>query len=117
MQTPATRRLLKWVGWAVLVLALPVALMGALMPANQYQTALGVDALDCDGPMSVYLFALPALLVYGAGLVINALAWRKRVNMLVALVCAILCGVVAVNLTRTVVLDRQQAAECRAKSG
>ncbi|MDH7795132.1 MULTISPECIES: hypothetical protein [unclassified Beijerinckia] len=109
------RHRLKWLGWTVLVLGLPLALMGAVMPPNEYQAALGIDALDCDGPFNVYLFAVPALLIYGVSLVINGLAWRKRANLLLELVCAVLCALVIVNLTGAIVLDRAQEAACRLK--
>lgn len=54
--------------------ALPVALLAAALPVNSYR-AQGIKALDCDGPASVLLFAVPALLIYGAGAI---LLYRKR---------------------------------------
>jgi hypothetical protein len=52
--------------YLVLVAALPVAILAAALPANSYK-AQGIAALDCDGPISVFIIALPALLIYGAG--------------------------------------------------
>jgi len=106
---------LKWLGWAALILGLPLALMGAITPPNEYQATLGIDALDCDGPAGVYLFAVPALLIYGAGLVINGRAWRKGTNLLLALACAVLCIALGMNLARAVIVDRAQAAACSSK--
>ena len=108
-------RRLKWLGWAALLLGLPLALMGAITPPNEYRAALGIDALDCDGPFGVYLFAVPALLIYGVGLVINAQAWRRRTNLLLALVCVVLCLALAINLTRAGIVDHAQAAACSSK--
>lgn len=89
--------------------------MGAITPPNEYQAALGIDALDCDGPFGVYLFAVPALLIYGSGLVVNALAWRRRANLLAAIVCAVLCIALLMNVARAVILDRTQAVACNAR--
>ncbi len=62
--------------YLALITALPVALLATVLPVNSYQ-AEGIDALDCDGPASVLLFAIPALLIYGAGAI---LLYRKRIG-------------------------------------
>ncbi len=51
---------LRRLGFVVLVLALPLALFAMAMPPNEYK-AQGIDAVDCDGPISVYLFAISGL--------------------------------------------------------
>lgn len=99
-------------GYAILALGLPLALIAASLPANEYQDALGIDALDCDGPAAIFIFAVPALLVFGSGLVINAMAWRKRWRLLLALACALICVALIANLTRAIIQDREQAAAC-----
>lgn len=99
-------------GWAVLALGLPLALIAALHPPNEYRATLGIDALDCQGPFETYLFAVPALLIYGAGLALNARRWRRRRNALAVVLCAAICAAVAVNVARAVAEDRRQAAEC-----
>ena len=109
------QKYLRLLGWGVLLLGLPLAALAALASANEYEAALGVDALDCDGPAGTYLFAVPALLIYGAGLVINGLRWRKRTNLVVAILCLLVCGAVAANVARAVIEDREQTAACAAR--
>ena len=106
------RRGLNLLGWTVLLLGLPLALMAALHPTNEYEATLGINALDCDGFFGTYLFAIPALLLYGAGLAINVMRWRNRMNFVVALVCLLICGAVIVNVAQAVAEEREQGAEC-----
>ncbi len=112
-QTRAARVL----GWGVLVLFLPVAFFAALHPPNEYQATLGLDALDCDGPFETYIFAVPALLIYGVGLFVNGVRWRVRVNAVVALLCFAICTAVIVNVLRAVAESRRQAADCQLMDG
>src|SRR4051812_1923898 len=81
------RRGLRALGWAILVLGIPLALLAALHDPNEYRATLGINALDCDGPGKTYLLAVPALLIYGAGLAANGLRWRKPLNVIVAALC------------------------------
>ncbi|MGX1786187.1 hypothetical protein ACWIGM_05590 [Bosea sp. NPDC055332] len=99
-------------GYAVLALGLPLALIAASLPANEYRDALGIGALDCDGPATIYMFAVPALLIFGSGLVINSMAWRKRWRLALALACALICAALIANLTRAIIQDREQAMAC-----
>lgn len=99
-------------GYAVLALGVPLALIAASLPANEYQDALGIDALDCDGPAAIFIFAVPALLIFGSGLVINGMAWRKRWRLVLALACALICAALIANLARAIIQDREQAAAC-----
>lgn len=99
-------------GYAVLALGLPLALIAASLPANEYQDALGIDALDCDGPTAVFMFAVPALLIFGTGLVVSGMAWRKRWRLVLALACALICAALIANLARAIIKDREQAAAC-----
>ncbi|HEV2511663.1 hypothetical protein [Bosea sp. (in: a-proteobacteria)] len=96
----------------MLALGLPLALIAASLPANEYRDALGIDALDCDGPATVFILAVPALLIFGSGLVINGMAWRKRWRLVLALACAVICAALIANLTRAIVEDREQAMAC-----
>jgi hypothetical protein len=104
---------LRLLGWAILVLGLPVALIAILHSPNEYQATLGIDALDCQGPYETYLFAIPALLVYGAGAALNGLRWRKSLNAIIALLCLAICAAVVVNLGRALQEDQRQATSCR----
>lgn len=107
------RRGFRVLGWAVLFLGLPLALVAALHPANEYQATLGIDALDCDGPFTTYLFAVPALLIYGVGVLVHGLRWRVRANALIALLCLSICAAVVMNVARAVREDDRQAASCQ----
>ncbi|NEI70248.1 hypothetical protein GR212_11755 [Rhizobium lusitanum] len=68
------------------VAALPVAVLAAVLPVNSYR-AQGIEALDCDGPMSVLIFALPALLVYGASTILFYRGRSRRFHLAASLCC------------------------------
>jgi hypothetical protein len=108
----ALRRVL---GWTLLLVALPVAFMGIFHAPNEYRQTLGIDALDCDGPLHTYMFAVPALAIYAAGLALNGMSWRRRTNLAVALLCLMVCTALVVNTARAVVEQRHQAEGCAAK--
>ncbi len=74
--------------YLALVAALPVAIMATVLPVNSYR-AQGIDALDCDGPASVLLFAIPALLVYGAGAILLYRRRNRRLHLVAFLCCAL----------------------------
>lgn len=73
--------------YLALITALPVALLATVLPVNSYQ-AEGIDALDCDGPASVLLFAIPALLIYGAGAILLYRKRNRRLHLVASLCCA-----------------------------
>ena len=102
-------------GWATLLLALPIAALGAYLPPNEYAVTLGIDALDCDGPLKVYIFAVPAFALYAAALVIHGRRWRRSAYLIVALVCLVICVALAANLARAVAEDQRQSAACALK--
>ncbi|QSZ59431.1 hypothetical protein [Rhizobium sp. ZX09] len=49
--------------YAVLVAMFPVAALGLVGTPNEYR-AVGIEAIDCDGPLSVLVAAVPAFLAY-----------------------------------------------------
>lgn len=83
--------------YILLVIALPLAVLAAVLPANSYK-AQGIAALDCDGPMSVIIFALPALLIYGGGAILLYRDRNRRVHRIAALCCLLVSLVIAWNL-------------------
>jgi len=79
--------------YLTLIAALPVAVLATVLPVNSYQ-AQGIDALDCDGPISVFIFALPALLLYGAGAILLYRTRNRRFHLAAALCCLLVfCSV------------------------
>jgi hypothetical protein len=94
-----------WLGLAALVAALPIALLGSVTPSNEYR-AWGLEAVDCDGPLSVMLFAVPGLLIYGAGAIAYGFRYRKPLNVVVAGVCLVLCLFLGANLVSAVKAQR-----------
>ncbi|WP_293798765.1 hypothetical protein [uncultured Bosea sp.] len=88
---------LSWLGYCVLIAALPLAMLGAVSEANEYR-AMGVDALDCDGPLGVLLFSVPAILIYAAGGILNARRFRRRRSAMVACLCGLICVPLTVNI-------------------
>ncbi|WFU01066.1 hypothetical protein QA648_13010 [Rhizobium sp. CB3171] len=83
--------------YLVLVAALPVAILAAALPANSYK-AQGIAALDCDGPISVFIIALPALLIYGAGTILLYRDGSRRFHRIAALCCLLLTLAVGWNV-------------------
>lgn len=83
-------------GYAALVLALPLVFVG-MMPANEYK-AWGGAGIDCDGPGPVLLFGVAALAVYLVGAVLNGRHFRKPARLLIAAICALICLVLAPNI-------------------
>ena len=75
-------------GYLVLLLAAPLAALAVILPTNVYR-AQGIAAPDCDGPLQVLIFALPAVLIYGAGAFLAYRA-RRRFHRIVSLLCLII---------------------------
>lgn len=99
---------------AVLALGLPVAVLGALLPVNEYGS-LDIDQagiVDCDGPLGVLIFAIPAMVFYGAA-ALRAIYLRRtamRWHLGVAAICSIMCLCVAPNLVQAIAADTQNDA-------
>ncbi|MDR2012948.1 MAG: hypothetical protein LBQ20_07890 [Rhodanobacter sp.] len=98
-------RMRKWLGrlgLAVLVSALPLALLAIVAPPNDYK-AEGIDAVDCDGPAVVFLLAVPALFLYGWGAFAYGFNFRRRrLNLAIAVLCTALCVLMGSNIARAV---------------
>ncbi|ANM12227.1 MULTISPECIES: hypothetical protein [unclassified Rhizobium] len=86
--------------YLVLLLALPLATLAILFPANVYR-AQGIAALDCDGPGQVLMLAVPTILIYGAG---AHFAYRagRRFHRLVFLLCLIIALATVANIAGAV---------------
>jgi len=99
-------------GWAALLLGLPLALLAAFHPVNEYRAALALEAVDCQGAFETWLLAVPVLVLYGAALLLHARRWRQPASLAVILLSLLLCGLVAANLVRAVAEQRHQEAAC-----
>ncbi|RFB90155.1 hypothetical protein B5K11_18985 [Rhizobium leguminosarum bv. trifolii] len=100
-------------GYLILLLAMPLAALAVVLPANFYR-AQGIDAPDCDGPLQVLIFALPVVLIYGVGTFLVYRAGR-RFHRLISLLCLIIALSAVPNIVEAVhELHRNAAAdECR----
>jgi hypothetical protein len=87
--------------WMLAMLAgLPLAWLGLVMPANSHLDATGRYGIDCDGPLQVMLFALPALALYGTALIFflrRLRSHRRPMHVAAAMVAAILCVGLTLN--------------------
>jgi hypothetical protein len=86
--------------WGVLILFLPLAFLGVVVPANEY-ASWGGGGVDCDGPAGIWFSAVPAMIVYGlAALVFIHRAFRRRSwgAGMGALACLLLVLALANNL-------------------
>lgn len=84
---PDTPRLFRY---AVLVAMFPLAALGVVGTPNEYR-AIGINAVDCDGPMSVLIVAVPALAAYAT------LGWlflsgtKRQRSWMAGGVCGLIC--------------------------
>lgn len=101
-----TRPIAVWLGYLLLIALLPVAALALLADANSYR-AQGIDAIDCDGPMGVLIFAVPAILAYGAGAIVNGLGRR----FIVAALCVAICIPLALNIVAALNENRKNDRE------
>lgn len=94
--TPEPIRGLRYFAWAML-LCVPLCALGLLASPNEYRDMGIQGGIDCDGPLSVLLFAVPAFLVYLAGLAAFARSTRRTGGARYAAV-AIASGLVCLAL-------------------
>jgi hypothetical protein len=84
--------------YLVLAAALPLAILAAVLPANGYKVQ-GIAARDCDGPISVFVVALPALLIYGLATILLYRNRSGRFHRIGALCCLLITLAIGWNLT------------------
>ncbi|MCI4591464.1 hypothetical protein MOK15_15365 [Sphingobium sp. BYY-5] len=102
--------------YAVLLAMAPIAMLGLSGTPNEYR-AMGIDAVDCDGPISVLIFAVPALIVYGAASAIFLRRWRRRRFLVAAILCALLSVGLLWNIGGALGEQWRNAAEPICESG
>lgn len=88
---------MRWVGFCLLILMLPLALYAAGRPINEY-VAQGRGGIDCEGPERILMFGLPTLFIYATAAVVNAWKWLRPLNCIVAVLCLLICVGIARNL-------------------
>ena len=96
-------RITLWISVTGLVLALPFALLAALLLPNEY-LAQGIEgAVDCDGPLGVMLFAIPSYIIYGAGVVSFGIIAARKKNWfygITALLCLMVIIIISPNVSQ-----------------
>lgn len=96
--------------YAVLAAMFPIAVLGLLATPNEYRD-IGIDAVDCDGPISVLIAAVPALAAYaiiGWMFVSGAKRHRSRVA---AVFCGLVCLALAWNIGMALRENQRNAVE------
>lgn len=74
----------------IVIVFLPIALVGLMLPVNNY-AAQGMTSLaECDGPLSVLLFVGPALVVYAGGAIYYAVFLKGPRRDLLVVLCAVM---------------------------
>lgn len=102
--------LLKLLGYAALIAMFPVAALGILGTPNEYR-AVGVDAVDCDGPISVMIFAVPALAIYGISSSIFFYRYRQRRSFVLGVICGLMCAGLMWNISNAVAEQWKNSGE------
>lgn len=75
----------------IVAIFLPVALLGLLFSVNEYRDQGIGGTVDCNGPLTVLLFAVPSLVVYAAGAVYYAMLLKGVGRSLRAALLMVLC--------------------------
>jgi hypothetical protein len=94
----------------------PVAVLGMVTVSNEYR-AMSVDAIDCDGPISVLIFAIPALVVYGIAGAIFFSRFRERRSRVLSLICGLICLGLIRNIGKAMDEYRENSSEAACGSG
>jgi len=89
-----------------------VVMLGLSGTPNEYR-AMGI----CDDPISVLMFAVPALIVYGIASVIFLHRWRQMRFLAPGFLCALLSAGLLWNIGRAGVELRKNSAESICASG
>ncbi|MGQ2917102.1 MULTISPECIES: hypothetical protein [Rhizobium] len=76
--------------YAVLAAMFPVAALGVLGTPNEYR-AIGIDAVDCDGPISVLIAAVPALAAYATVGWLFVSGTKRHRSLMAGGVCGLIC--------------------------
>jgi hypothetical protein len=74
----------------IVIVFLPIALLGVLLPINEYEVEGLTSLADCDGPLGTMIFIGPSLAVYAAGAIYYAVVLKGRRRVVLAVLCAVM---------------------------
>jgi uncharacterized membrane protein len=80
----------------IVIIFLPITLFGLMASVNEYHDQGVGGAVDCNGPYSVMLFIVPALIIYAAGAVYYAVLLKGQRRSVLAAGMLILCVVIVI---------------------
>lgn len=98
----------------LLLLLFPVALVGMLLPVNEY-AALGINGPDCDGPFGVLLFTIPSLIVYGLATIHLSFLWYRKNNphyLAASFACLMVVGLLVPNTLDSIKESEKNSQLC-----
>ncbi|KNY33026.1 MULTISPECIES: hypothetical protein [unclassified Agrobacterium] len=96
--------------YAVLAAMLPVAVLGVVTTPAEYR-AIGIEAADCDGPISVLMPAVPALAAYAIiGWLFLSGAKRHR-SLISGSICVLVSLALIWNIGAALLECRRNAVE------
>jgi uncharacterized membrane protein len=78
----------------IVIIFLPMTLFTLMASVNEYEAQGISGAVDCNGPYTVVLFILPALIIYAAGAVYYAVLLKGQRRSVLAAGMLILCVVI-----------------------
>ena len=94
------RKVATFVVSVIVIIFLPITLFALMASVNEYQDQGISGAVDCNGPYTVMLFIVPALIIYAAGAVFYAMLLKAVGRSLLAAVLLILCLVIVIAAGR-----------------
>ena len=74
----------------IVIICLPIALFGLMLPVNDYEAQGISGAVDCDGPLAVMLFVAPSMVVYAAGAIYYGVLPKGPKRNLLVVLCAVM---------------------------
>lgn len=88
------RTVVTWVVSLILIVFLPIALLGVILPIDDYQAQGLIGPVDCDGPIEVMIFIVPSLAIYAAGAVYYSLRLEGQKRAVLLILCVVILSAV-----------------------
>jgi hypothetical protein len=86
-----------WIAVAVITIFSPAVLVAAFISPNEYVAQGITGAVDCDGPISIMIFAVPSYLIYGIGGFYSLMTFLNK-NNISSLIASIICFVFVLSI-------------------